>query len=192
MDKYTLAPSDYADDAKKLGCSVAAILAVFEVESAGKGFYSDGVPKTLFEGHKFYFYTKGKYATSHPHLCYKSWTKQWYGKTEAAERARLAEASALDRNAALLSTSWGAPQIMGFNHVAAGYRTLQGFLNAMYKDANSQLECFTNLVISFSLADELQRLDWATFARVYNGPGQVPVYAKRMADAHKKWVAKGY
>lgn len=192
MDKYTLVPSDYTDDAARLNCSVAAILAVFEVESSGKGFYSDGVPKTLFEGHVFHRLTKGKFSVSHPHLSYPTWTKKWYGKTEAAERTRLAEASALDSTAALMSSSWGLPQIMGFNFGAAGHKSLQGFLNAMYRDANSQLECFTNLIISFSLADELQRQDWRTFARIYNGPGQVDVYAPRMAKAFDKWKAKGF
>lgn len=191
-DKYILKPEDYIDDAKKIGCELAVMLAVFEVESSGKGFYSDGVPKTLFEGHIFYRQTKGKYAQSHPHLCYKSWTRKWYGKTEAAERARLEEAAKLNRTAALMSASWGLPQIMGFNHNLAGYNTLQGFINAMYRDANSQLECFTNFILNSHLDDELRDKRWRDFARLYNGPGQVDIYAPRMEKAYNKFKKLGY
>ena len=65
---HILTRNDFIDDARKIGCSIAAIRAVAEVESAGAGFDSKGQPKTLFEGHLFYRYTKGKFATTHPPL----------------------------------------------------------------------------------------------------------------------------
>lgn len=188
----TLTPEDYVDDAQRLGCELAAILAVFQVESAGKGFYADGVPRTLFEGHIFHRLTNGRFSKTHPTLSYPKWTKQYYGKTEAIERARLDAAGQLDRTAALLSTSWGLPQIMGFNHVKAGFPTLQKFINAMYRDANTQLEAFTTFVINSELDDELRRLDWTGFARIYNGSGQVDYYANLMAKAYAQFKRKGF
>jgi len=44
-------------------------------KSAGVGFLSDGRVKILFQGRKFYKYTKGGYAQSHPTICYPKWTK---------------------------------------------------------------------------------------------------------------------
>ena len=38
-------------------------------------FLSDGRVKILFQGRKFYQYTKGAYAQSHPTICYPKWTK---------------------------------------------------------------------------------------------------------------------
>lgn len=192
MSKLVLVPDDYRDDAARIGCELAAMLAVFEVESSGSGFYSDGVPKTLFEGHIFYRLTKGKFAATHPTLCFPKWTKQFYGKTEEQERARFAQACELDRNAAMMSASWGLPQIMGFNFVPAGFRSLQAFINAMYKDANSQLECFTNFILTQGLDDELRSLNWTSFARQYNGNGQVDFYAGKMKKAYDKFKRQGY
>lgn len=193
MSRFELTPADYVDDANRIGCELAAMLAVFEVESSGKGFYADGTPKLLFEGHWFHKMTGGKYTASHPHLSQAVWTRSFYGKTEAAERARFEEAAALNRTAALQSASWGLPQIMGFNHVRAGYQTLQGFINAMYKDANSQLECFTTFIMNSGLADELRDKRWADFARLYNGPGYaVNKYDVKMAKAYAKFKAQGF
>lgn len=192
MTKYSLTPDDYRDDAVRIGCELAAMLAVFEVESSGVGFHSDGTPKTLFEGHIFHRLTKGKFTALHPTLSYPKWTKAHYGKNAEQEKARLAKACELDRNAALMSASWGLPQIMGFNFVPAGFRSLQAFINAMYKDANSQLECFTNFILTQGLDDELRSLNWTSFARQYNGNGQVDFYAGKMKKAYDKFKRQGY
>lgn len=193
MSKYVLKPEDFIDDAQKLGCERAALMAVAKVESNGNGFYSDGHPKILFEGHIFHRLTKGKFDLTHPTLSYPKWTKQYYGKTSALERARLEAAAKLDRTAALMSTSWGTFQIMGFNYVPAGFRTLQAFINAMFRDANSHLEAFTSFILNNNLADELRDLRWADFARHYNGPGYAAnKYDVKMAEAYQMYKRQGY
>jgi hypothetical protein len=173
-----LTRQDFEDDAAKIGCEVEAVMAVATVESAGGGFDPEGFPKTLFEGHWFYRLTKGKFATSHPTLCFPKWTREYYGKTWKEEKARLQEAIQLDRNAALMSASWGMFQIMGFNHAKCGFKTIQQFVTAMCKDENAQLEVFTNFIINSGLDDELRDKRWADFARLYNGPE----YAKNQYD----------
>ena len=184
MIKY----ADVVDDAKRLGCEPEAVLAVAEVESAGGGFSPDGFPKTLFEGHWFHKLTKGKYSQTHPTISYPTWTRQFYGKTWQAERARLELATSLDRTAALQSASWGMFQIMGFNHGLCGYKTVQQFVNAMCKDENSQLEAFVGFVIERGLADELQRKDWHGFARLYNGPRYMENdYAGKLERSYNKY-----
>lgn len=191
-DPYVLQPADFIDDAAKLGCEVAAIRAVAQVESAGSGFYSllpgeaKPFPKILFEGHHFHRLTKGKFDASHPTLSHRQWTKAFYGQDQ---RARFSQAAALDPAAARLATSWGTFQIMGFNFSVCGYKTVNSFVTAMCRDANSHLEAFTQFVIANGLADELQRKDFATFARVYNGPGYAAnQYDTKMMKAYLKYI----
>jgi hypothetical protein len=184
----SLKREDFLDDAAKIGCDVEAIMAVAAVESRGGGFDPEGFPKTLFEGHWFYKLTNGKFATSHPTLCYPKWTKKFYGRTWREEKARLAEAIALDRNAAMQSASWGMFQIMGFNHARCGFKTVQTFVNAMCKGENEQLAAFTEYIINSGLADELKEHRWADFARHYNGPSyHLNRYDIKLAQAFDKF-----
>jgi hypothetical protein len=187
----TLRREDFIDDAAKIGCEIEAIMAVAEVESRGGGFNPDGTPKTLFEGHWFHRFTKGKFSQSHPDISYPTWTKKFYGRTWQEEKARLEKACSLDRTAALMSTSWGMFQIMGFNHARCGFKTVQQFVNAMYKDENAQLEAFTQFIISSGLADELRDRRWTDFARLYNGPGFAENrYDQKLAAAYDRLRAR--
>jgi N-acetylmuramidase len=191
MAKEKLVAEDFIDDAERLGCEVAAIQAVAEVESGGgSGFCPDGFPKTLFEGHYFHKLTKGKFDASHPTISYPKWTRQFYGKTWQAERARLETAMTLDRNAALMSASWGTFQVMGANFAVCGFKTVQQFVNAMCKDSNAHLAAFTEFIIENGLQDELIEGRWADFARIYNGPGfAVNKYDVKLAAAYEKYSA---
>lgn len=188
MAKTPLQYEDFLDDAATLGCEVAAIQAVAEVESGGStGFCPDDFPKTLFEGHYFSKLTKGKYDNAYPTISYPKWTRQFYGKGWQAERARLELAMSLDRNAALMSASWGTFQVMGANFAVCGYKTIQQFVNAMCKDSNAHLAAFTQFIIENGLQDELIDHRWDDFARIYNGPGQVPTYSVKLAKAYDKY-----
>lgn len=165
-----LSEQDYKRAADALGCDVAAIRAVDRVESAGSGMLQSGQPKILFEAHIFGRLTGGKYHQSHPNISSPTWNRKLY-KGGAAEHDRLAEAVELDRNAALQSASWGRFQILGSNWRESGFPSLQAFINAMYGSESDQLDAFVEFVKRRGLADELQRHDWAGFARGYNGPG---------------------
>src|SRR5437868_4453973 len=100
--------------AQEIGCPVAAVHAVLDVESRG-GFLPDGRPKILFERAYFCRVTGGKYNQSDPDISAPTWGGYRGG---AAEYDRLEEAIGLDREAALKSASWGAFQIMGNNFAA--------------------------------------------------------------------------
>ncbi len=182
-----LSRADFQDDAARIGCDVAAIMAVAEVESRGGGFDPQGFPKTLFEGHWFYKLTRGKYAESHPTLCFQTWTKKHYGKSWREEKERLRTACALDRTAALQSASWGMFQILGVNHAVCGFKTVQQFVNAMCRDENAQLGAFTSFIIERGLADELSEHRWTDFARLYNGPSfALNRYDEKLAAAYER------
>src|SRR5690606_3307933 len=116
----TIQECDYVTAANLLGCEVAAVKAVAEVESAGGGFQSDGQPKILFERHYFHRLTNGKYSKTHPDISNPS--AGGYGSNQ---HGRLAKAAKLDREAALQSASWGKFQIMGSHWKSLGYTSLQ-------------------------------------------------------------------
>jgi len=157
--------SDIERAAAEIGCAVAAVRAVVEVESKS-GFLPDTRPVILFERHYFSRLTGGKYDASNPGISNPSWGG--YG-TSASQYDRLADAIKLDRKAALKSASWGAFQIMGENHKAAGYDDVESFVAAMVKSEAAHLDAFVKFVKKKGLADELVRRDWAGFARGYNG-----------------------
>lgn len=181
-----LSDADFRAAADRIGCDVAAVRAVCKVESPKGPFNPDGSPTTLFEGHKFHLYTGGRFDATHPDLSYKHWTRAHYGRTWELEQQRLERAMALDAHAALMSTSWGQFQIMGFNHGPAGFATVEAFVDAMRESAARQLEAFVSLVIEWGLGDELQDHRWADFARRYNGPAYADNrYDVKMAAAYK-------
>lgn len=167
--KLVLTNEDYCRAAKRLRCDVAAIKAVARVESRGNGFLRSGKPKILFERHKFYKYTKGKYRRSHPHLCNRR--AGGYGRGGENQWRKFSEAFKLDPVAAMLSVSWGQFQIMGFNYAICGYTNIHDFVDAMKSGVDAQLDAFVEFVIHSRLDDEIRRLDWARFARGYNGKG---------------------
>lgn len=190
-DRFTLSPAALDRAAKALGCELAAIQAVVDVESAGRGFLSDGRVKCLFEGHVFWKYTDGQYEQSHPTLCYRKWTKEHYARgANADERGdgelkRLELAIGLRRTAALMSASYGMFQLMGFNFPLCGYTTVSFFYDEMSQNAEKQLAAFCAYIEHTGLADELRDKRWEAFARKYNGPAwQKNDYAGKLAMAY--------
>ena len=168
--------------AKKIGCAVAAVRAVIDVESRG-GFLQDGRPKILFERHYFRRLTKGKYDQSNPDISAAKWGGYAGG---AAEYDRLSRAIKLDRDAALRSASWGAFQIMGDNCKICGFSNVEDFVKAMVAGEPEQLDAFVEFVKKSNLDDELTRLDWTGFARGYNGPAYATNhYDEKLAGAYK-------
>lgn len=183
-----LTENDYSSAAKLLNCDIPAIKAVAEVESAGNGFLSDGKPKILFEGHVFYRYTKGKYANSHPNICYEKWDKSKY-LGGAREYERFNEALELDRQAALLSISCGKFQIMGFNFAHCGFLSVENFFEDMHKNEGAHLKAFCNYLIETGLDDELRQRRWADFAKKYNGSSyQKNQYDIKLMKAYVKYA----
>lgn len=187
--KQQLTEKDFIDGAEQLGCEVAAIKAVAEVEAPRGGFNPDDTPATLFEGHWFHRFTDGVYDQSYPAISYPKWTRAYYGKTWREEQARLYQATQLNLHAAYLSTSWGKFQVMGFNHAIVGFATVEAFVYAMRKSEGEHLQAFCAYVKHEFLDDELRDHRWDDFARRYNGPGyQKNDYAEKLAMAYERWA----
>ena len=186
----TITPAQWQSLSERLEVSVPTLKAVAEVESAGSGFLSDGRAKILFEGHVFSRLTKRAYDAKHPTLSHKKWTRKHY-LGGVAEWTRLEAARALDFDAANQSASWGAFQIMGFNHRACGFLTVSAFVQAMARDAASQLDAFAAFVAREPLLSALRAQDWARFARAYNGSGYAELaYDQKLAAAFEKHSAR--
>ena len=167
-DVQTLSESDYQNIAKELGCKVAAIKAVAEVESAGDAFFSNCKPKILFETHIFSRLTNHIYDKSHASISSRSWNRSLY-TGGVQEYARLEKAIELNVVEALKSASWGRFQIMGFNYSASGFASVEQFVKAMFNSERKQLDAFVSFVKSKGLDKYLLALNWAAFAKGYNG-----------------------
>lgn len=192
-DKTVLTAADFDGAARTIGCDVAAIRAVWEVESNGKPFGFDGRPTILFEPHVFSRETGRRFDASHGGVSYPKWGQKPYPRGTADERHtanwdKLVYAARLDRDAAYRSASYGAPQIMGFNFADAGFADVHAFVVAMSESAGAQLRAFLALVRTWKLDDEMREHRWADFARRYNGPAfATHGYDKKLAAAHQKW-----
>lgn len=185
-DMHTITPEQWRSLSERLDLSLPTLKAVAEVESAGSGFLIDGRAKILFEGHVFSRLTKRAYDAKHPTLSHKKWTRKHY-LGGGAEWTRLEAARALDFDAANQSASWGAFQIMGFNHRACGFLTVSAFVQAMALDAASQLDAFAAFVAREPFLTALRAQDWARFARAYNGSGYAQnQYDQKLAAAFQK------
>lgn len=104
---------------------------------------------------------------------------EWYALTLASSLA------ADSVEFAYQSTSFGAAQLMGFNHEACGYRSAVDMAKDMPL-VEKQMEAFVNFIeYDHRLLDAAKIKSWASFARFYNGSGQVPVYSKWLSDAYE-------
>lgn len=201
---------DFPSDAAILGaasmlvCRRETIQAIAKVESGPKGAFLDtGEPVILFEPHKFHNHTDGKFdgrrvpepilnecgldiTAKCGELSYPTWRPGWYGPI-SFQHVRLAWAVKLNRNAALMSASWGLYQTLGENYHLCGFDHIQRFVTAMYRSADDHLWALVRFIRANSkLVDAVRDRDAKTFARIYNGKS----YAVNKYD--KKLVAAGF
>jgi len=175
----------YVKAAQLLGVETAVLKAVIKVEANGSGFLSDGRAKILFEAHQFSKFTGRKYDVSHPTISSPRWNRALY-KGGAAEYTRLEKAKQLNEWAALISTSWGLGQIMGFNHKACGYPAIKPFVADMQKSADLQLMAMVKFIKNNpGMVASLRAKNWARFANAYNGSGyKLNKYDTKLAAAY--------
>lgn len=166
---------DILEVAIDLGVPYAAFRAVIEIEAAGNGFDQAGRPKALFERHIFFRQLRDKpdlqAQAVEAKLAYAVWRTLPYPKGSDAVYEEITRACDIDQTAALMSTSWGLGQIMGSNYKLAGCDSVQTMVAEAAESELNQLFQMAHFIKSAGLRDELERLDWAGFARGYNGPG---------------------
>jgi len=155
--------------------------AVIKVESAGPGF-SDGRPLLSFEPFNFSQATGGRFDASNPGVSQPS-NRAYLGGNQASRWSKLSEAYGLDPAAALGAASWGAFQLPGRYFADAGYPSAFAFVADMSQSEARQLAAFEAYLTRKGLIDELQRRDWDTFARAYEGENGAGQYASALARA---------
>lgn len=171
----------------EIGVGEDEIHAVIDVEAAGSGFDSKGRVKALYEPHIAYARSKGETRDllAKAGLAYPKWGSAPYPKDSYP---RILQAYEIAGDVALLSTSWGLGQIMGFNHAAAGFKSPKQMIEAFADDEDNHLEAMISFIKVNGLDDEIRRHDWAGFARGYNGPGyRQNQYDTKLAAAFAKW-----
>lgn len=191
MTNKKLTEKDFASIAERSGLEKAVIKAIFKVEAGGRSGFIDSensIPVTLQEGHIFYKYAKergldvAELCKKYPQICYPKWTKEFY-KRGQAEYNRYLLASEVDSECAMLSTSWGLGQIMGFNYYQAGYTNISAFVGDIYVSEQLQLKAMCTFIMNNKIMyNALRNHDWATFAKLYNGTG----YAANAYDVKLK------
>jgi hypothetical protein len=171
---------------RALDVELPALWAVMTVETRGCGFLPDRRPLVLFERHWFRKLTGGAFDNAAPDL--SNATAGGYGKGGAHQHERLERAIALDRRAALESTSWGLGQVMGFNARAVGFADVEAMVAAMCESEDQQFQAMVAFIKDRGLGAHLRAGDWATFARLYNGPDfQKNKYDTKLAMAHARF-----
>lgn len=190
--------------AKYFGVEVAAVWAVIDTECSGSGFGPDGRLKIQFEPHVFASELDKLKIENELKLVGKNqrglkiWDITVHGitirngvETHNAEWQAYNIAVTVHAEAAARATSWGMGQIMGFNCRLAGFKTAQDMINSFNQSEYNQVVGMFNTIKAFGIIDELQRHDWAGFARVYNGAGYaVQGYDKDLAKYYAKRKAE--
>jgi hypothetical protein len=199
-DKF-LSEQDLIDFANMHQLELAAVKAVNEVESSGKGFLLSGKPKILFEGHIFWKELEKRginpndyYNSNTADVLYKSWTRTHYVGGEG-EHLRLQKAMQIGSgqsfiDAANSSASWGCFQIMGFHAIPLGYGSVENFVQKMNLSEREHLLAMGKFITThYKKIDQyLRNKDWATFAYYYNGEGyKVNKYDTKLASAYAKY-----
>lgn len=186
-NKNFISWKDICIASEELNITPCATKAVYEIESLGNGFLSDGRPKILFEAHVFYKELKkvginpNTLINQFPNIISPKWNRTLY-KGNEKEYPRLDLAISIHKEAALKSASWGAFQIMGFNYVQSGFGDIFDFILANETSAFEQLRSFGNFISANRLVKHLVTLNWAKFAEGYNGAG----YASHQYDVKLK------
>lgn len=165
-----LCGSNIKEAAARLGVEVAAVYAINEVESRGKGFFAKGKPAILYERHimRRRLIAHGQRYTGYPKSLVDSKPGGYTGGL--AEYRKLESAKQIHEASALESCSWGAFQIMGFHWELLGYASVNDFVDRMCNDEKEHFEALVRFIeANPNLHRALKAKDWATFSAGYNG-----------------------
>ncbi|HEX8193547.1 MAG TPA: N-acetylmuramidase family protein [Allosphingosinicella sp.] len=171
-----LKPADFERVAAELGVSPKLIMAVRKVEAPRGPFDDAGRPSILYEKHVFSRATGHRFDKSHPILSAPKWQPGTYGPF-SAQYGKLADACALDPDAAFQACSWGAFQVLGENAKSLGYASAFDMALALTESEEAHLECFIRFVRTKKLLDALRAAkpgnpeSCVAFVKGYNGAG---------------------
>jgi hypothetical protein len=191
--------------AAKLSIDPVAFLAVWYVESGGREFVT-GHPVLRFEVHKFFKYwgkdhpakfddhfqfgghggISGKPSKNHRFRAKPTdpWIKIHIDSQDREYEVFDFAKQLADEEAACLSSSFGGPQVMGFNHDAIGYDSATDLATAFREDERWHVLGFADFCRKNGLIDEVRDHRWLAFGAGYNGDG--PTYGPLLEAAFDK------
>lgn len=155
-------------EAKLASLDPTIALAIFSVES-GRAYDNDtGLVIIRFEPHVFKRYTKQDVLAPHT--------------SQKAEWESFINAYKINSDAAIKSTSYGLPQLMGFNFGVTNHTDPKSLLLAFQRSCREQIAGFFGFVKKNGLEEKARKEDFVGFARKYNGIGKEELYAKKMRN----------
>lgn len=187
----------------ELGIDPAVAIAVFAVESGGRGFGPDGRMIIRFENQVFLdYWGKHNRATYDQHFTFnpqQRWLNhKWrpdpngpwlptdrddFHGNQGREWEVFNFASHFSDPMAKMSISMGSPQVMGFNFRTLGYNSVLDLFDAFASGDRLQVLGFFDFVRGQGAqpsprVQALRNMDFTEFARSYNGPGQAVKYGQ--------------
>lgn len=162
----TLGPDDYRFAADKLEVKPSVIQAIAHIESLQRPFSAPHRPIIRIEPHWW-----RKLAYSPRARKEIDELKPLNPDDQAIRWEHFEWIYGVDPDAAVKSTSFGAFQIMGFNHELCGFKDPLGFLAAMKHGAGAQTLAFVRFVLaSPQLHQAMRTMTFPQIASHYNGP----------------------
>lgn len=197
MDRESLNPL-LKQISQQLHVGVDVLFALISIESSGLFEIGKGKIPILLERHKVWKFYQQKYGRraalalreKHPDICNPN--SGGYGRYRDQYK-RLAKAIHLcGAEIAHKSTSFGAFQIMGFNHKDCGFNSAVEMSDAFHKDPMwEQVKAFLNFCKHYREGELLNAMREGNFTRIaylYNGRNyRKNRYAQRMAIAAGEW-----
>lgn len=178
-------------EAKRIGVEKEALAAFVRVESGGKGFNTDG--KLIIQFEPVWFRKTAPYAPS------GAWSQNGVER-QSKEWIAFNEAFGLNPDAAMKSTSIGLGQVMGFNHLRIGYKTVGEMWDDAKKGEHRQIYQMAEFIkTDRRLINALKEKNWHLVATYYNGAkyrelakkwGREP-YNVSMENAYNEYKRKG-
>jgi len=176
-----LTDAQIIDLAIKNGYEPAALKAVIEVESGGKGFADDGKIIIQFEPH--WFKRKAPYTPS------GLWSLNKVDR-QSEEWKAFNDAFSKNADAAMESTSIGMMQVMGFHWKDLGFANVGVMWDYAKENEANQVDIAIRFIKRNKKLDTaLKQKDWPTVAYYYNGEQYKKFkYDTRLAAAYKNAI----
>jgi N-acetylmuramidase/Putative peptidoglycan binding domain len=188
---------EITEAARAANIDPAALLAVVEVESAGKFFArvkGRNEPLIRFECH---YFDRRLNAEKRAEAREAGISSPLAGKVPNPRRQDdrwelLDRAAAFSRQAALESVSWGIGQIMGAHWKSLGFGSVEEMADLARSGAAGQIRLLILFLEKNGLIPLLNARDWPAFARRYNGPAyRRYAYDTKLAIAYARHKSAG-
>lgn len=175
----TITTEQIKELATKNGYAYAALKAVIDVESGGKGFADDG--KIIIQFEPSWFKRKSPYTPS------GLWSLNKVDR-QSEEWKAFNDAFSKNPDAAMESTSIGMMQVMGFHWKMLGFANVGVMWDYAKESEANQVDLAIRFIKKNAKLDKaLKNKDWPTVAYYYNGASYKEFkYDTRLLAEHKR------